>query len=123
VRSAVIDGEALVLRDDGHSDFHAMKGRGARDAMLVAFDLLQIDDEDIRRESIETRRARLASILASPPDGVQFSQAIDGDGDVIFRNACVMGLEGIVSKRLGSSYRSGRCAHWLKIKNPAFGRG
>jgi bifunctional non-homologous end joining protein LigD len=98
-----------------------MKGRGARKTLLVAFDLIQINDVDIRREPIEVRRARLAAIL-NPASGVQFSQAIDGDGDVIFRLARVKGLEGIVSKRLGSAYCSGRCANWLKTKNPAFER-
>jgi ATP-dependent DNA ligase len=44
---------------------------------------------------------------------------IDEPGDVVFRHACRMGLEGIVSKRLGSPYRSGRSRHWVKTKNPA----
>jgi bifunctional non-homologous end joining protein LigD len=119
----VLDGEAVVIRSDGHSDFQALNGReGGAQAQFIVFDLMELQSLDVRKEPIEARRARLTSILASPPEGIQFSQAIDGDGDVIFRQACALGLEGIVSKRLGSPYRSGGCGHWLKIKNPAFSR-
>jgi len=51
--------------------------------------------------------------------GLQFNEHIAEPGDVVFRHACKMGLEGIVSKRLGSRYRSGRSPDWLKMKNPA----
>ena len=52
-------------------------------------------------------------------DGIVFNQHYDGDGAIIFKQACALGCEGIVSKRLGSPYRSGRSDHWLKIKNTA----
>ena len=55
-------------------------------------------------------------------DGIQLSEAITGDGATIFRHACGLGLEGIVSKRVGSRYVSGRTRAWLKTKNPAFQR-
>ena len=55
-------------------------------------------------------------------DGIQLSEAITGDGAAIFRHACWMNLEGIVSKRLGSRYVSGRTRAWLKTKNPNFGQ-
>jgi bifunctional non-homologous end joining protein LigD len=55
-------------------------------------------------------------------DGLQLSEALAGDGDRIFRHACLMGLEGIVSKRIGSRYVSGRTRAWLKTKNAAFQR-
>ncbi len=42
-----------------------------------------------------------------------------GDGAIIYRHACSLGCEGIVSKRLGSAYRGGRAACWIKVKNPA----
>src|SRR5436190_1804872 len=51
--------------------------------------------------------------------GLQFNEHIAEPGDIVFRHACKMGLEGIVSKRLGSRYRSGRSPDWLKFKNPA----
>ena len=55
-------------------------------------------------------------------DGIQLSEALTGDGDRIFRHACGLGLEGIVSKRIGSRYVSGRTRAWLKTKNPDFER-
>jgi ATP-dependent DNA ligase len=54
--------------------------------------------------------------------GIQFNQYLAHPGDAVFRHACNMGLEGIVSKRLGSIYRSGRTRNWLKFKNPASAR-
>jgi hypothetical protein len=51
--------------------------------------------------------------------GIALNAHYEGDGRVIFKHACKLGCEGIVSKRLGSPYRSGRSDHWLKIKNPA----
>jgi bifunctional non-homologous end joining protein LigD len=55
-------------------------------------------------------------------DGIQLSEAITGDGAVIFHHACGLGSEGIVSKRIGSRYASGRTRAWLKTKNPSFQR-
>jgi len=68
-------------------------------------------------EPIEVRKATLASVLRLCRAGLQFNQHLD-PGDIVFRHACKMGLEGIVSKRLGSRYVSGRSRDWLKLKNP-----
>jgi bifunctional non-homologous end joining protein LigD len=68
------------------------------------------------------RRARLAGLLARGPSAIQFSEAIEGDGPAVFRHACAIGLEGIVSKRKDSAYRSGRSDKWLKVKNAVFMR-
>ena len=51
--------------------------------------------------------------------GITLNEHYDGDGAIIYEHACRFGCEGIVSKRLGAPYRSGRTEHWLKIKNPA----
>src|ERR1700704_6877331 len=84
-----------------------------------AFDLLELDGTDMRREPIEVRKATLASILRKARHGVRLNEHLEHpDGDVVFQHACKMGLEGIVSKRLGSRYRSGRSPDWLKFKNP-----
>jgi hypothetical protein len=64
------------------------------------------------------RKATLASLLRSCPPGVRLNEHLTHDGNVVFRHACKMGLEGIVSKRLGSTYGSGKCKDWLKFKNP-----
>ena len=57
--------------------------------------------------------------LRGSPPGVQINAHLTHRGDVVFEHACKMGLEGIVSKRLGSRYRSGPTRDWLKFKNPA----
>ncbi len=71
---------------------------------------------------LEERRASLLADLAADAQGVLFSEAIAAEGDVVFDAACRMGLEGIVSKRLGCPYQSGRTRFWLKTKNPQFVR-
>ena len=67
---------------------------------------------------IEERKRTLAKLLHRSPAGITFNEYYDGDGTTLFRHACRFGCEGIVSKRLGSPYRSGRVDDWLKIKNP-----
>jgi bifunctional non-homologous end joining protein LigD len=68
---------------------------------------------------IEDRRGRLAGLLRLPHRGIALNESYREDGATIFKHACALGCGGIVSKRLGSPYRAGRSAHWLKIKNPA----
>jgi ATP-dependent DNA ligase len=89
-----------------------------REAFLYAFDLLELDGADLRREPWKTRRARLASLLRKSREGVRLSEHLDGDGALAFAHACRMGLEGIVAKRRDRPYRSGRCADWIEVKNP-----
>ncbi len=120
-RNAVIDGEAVVLRSDGHSDFEALNTRaGAQRAIYVVFDLLHPDGRELRRRALEEWRASLLAHLVADAERILFSEAIAAEGDVVFNAACRMGLEGIVSKRLGSPYQSGRTRFWLKTKNPQF---
>ena len=61
----------------------------------------------------------MASVLRRAAPGLRFNEHIEADGPTVFAHACKMGLEGIVSKRKGSTYRSGRSPDWLKSKNPA----
>jgi bifunctional non-homologous end joining protein LigD len=68
---------------------------------------------------IASRTRQLGTLLRAAKIGMQLNEHVDLPGDVVFRHACRMGLEGIVSKRLGSHYRSGRSPDWLKFKNPA----
>jgi hypothetical protein len=81
--------------------------------------LIELNGEDLRRDPLQVRKATLASILAKPRPGIRFNEHIEGDGPTVFAHACKMGLEGIVSKRKDSAYRSGRSPDWLKMKNPA----
>jgi bifunctional non-homologous end joining protein LigD len=87
--------------------------------VLCAFDLLELNGNDLRLEPLDSRKSRLAKLLASPPDGICLNEHLDGDGAIIFKHACAMGLEGIVSKRRDFPYRSGRTKCWIKVKNPA----
>jgi ATP-dependent DNA ligase len=108
-RSCLIDGEAVCCNDRSND----------QDVVLIAFDLLELDGTDLRREPLEVRKETLASLLRGSLPGVQFNPHLAHRGDVVFEHVCKMGLEGIVSKRLGSRYRSGRTSDWLKFKNPA----
>jgi bifunctional non-homologous end joining protein LigD len=120
VRSCYIDGEAIVVDESGLSVFNALRWRlHDHAAVLCAFDLIELEGEDLRRQPLERRKATLAHLLRSVQDGIAYNQHFAGDGAIIFQHACALGCEGIVSKWLGSHYRSGRVNHWLKIKNPA----
>jgi bifunctional non-homologous end joining protein LigD len=121
---AMVDGEAVIFLDDGRSDFHALlTRRGWAEAAFVAFDLLRLDDVDLRQRPLEKRREALARLIAKRRgDGILFSEALAEEGAVLFAKACELGLEGIVSKRLGSLYKGGPSRTWLKTKNPDFVR-
>ena len=98
----------------------ALAGRGgSREAFLFAFDLLALDGEDLRRHPWEIRRATLTGLLHKSGPGIRLSEHLNGDGEIIFQHACGLGAEGIVAKQRDRPYRSGRCADWLKIKNPS----
>ena len=119
VKSATIDGEAVVCGPDGVTDFEKLHSRN-HDAQVIlyAFDLLEMDGEDLRPMPLEHRKAKLTRLLWQAADGIHLSEHVSGDGPIIFERACEMGLEGIVSKRRDSSYRAGPCKAWLKVKNP-----
>jgi ATP-dependent DNA ligase len=85
----------------------------------VWFDLLEINGGDLKREPIETRKAILAELLAGASWPVQLVDHVETEGAVVYEHACQRGCEGIVSKRIGSRYVSGRCDSWRKVKNPA----
>jgi ATP-dependent DNA ligase len=84
---------------------------------LYAFDLIELNGDDLRPDPLEARKATLETILAKAASGIRFNEHIEGDGETVFRHACKLGLEGIVSKRKDSAYRSGRSPDWLKMKN------
>ena len=87
---------------------------------------MEFEGQDVRAEPLEERRKPLAKLLSRSNKAlraaIQLSEALTGDGERIFRHACGLGLEGIVSKRIGSLYVSGRTWAWLKTKNPVFER-
>jgi bifunctional non-homologous end joining protein LigD len=117
--SYTLDGEAVVCGPDGVAIFDALHRHGTvSDAMLYAFDLLELDGEDLRALPLGDRKKRLARRLTRRRVGIVLSEHTADDGATIFRHACSMGLEGIVSKRLSAPYRSGPCRDWIKVKNP-----
>jgi bifunctional non-homologous end joining protein LigD len=120
-RSFLLDGEAVACDGDGLPSFDRLRyRRGDGTVFLFAFDLLELNGDDLRREPLEVRKATLASVLAKAGFGLRLNEHLEHhDGELVFRHACKLGLEGIVSKRLGSRYRSGRSPDWLKMKNPA----
>jgi bifunctional non-homologous end joining protein LigD len=118
---ALIDGEVIVQDESGRSDFGALQGAIARSPerlVLMAFDLLHLDERDLRALPVEERRARLEELLGAndPGSPIQFSSHVEGGGGDFFHAADAMGLEGIVSKKKGSRYRSGHARTWLKAK-------
>jgi bifunctional non-homologous end joining protein LigD len=120
-RSFLIDGEAVACDGDGLPVFDRLRYRRQRGRVfLYAFDLLELNGRDMRREPLEVRKIALAAVLRrKAAAGIQFNDHCDDlPVDVVFRHACKLGFEGIVSKRLGSPYRSGRSRDWLKMKNP-----
>jgi bifunctional non-homologous end joining protein LigD len=117
-RSCIIDGEAVACDDNGLASFERIRYRQYDgDVFLYAFDLIELNGEDMRRDPLQVRKATLASIVAKARPGIRFNEHIEGDGPTVFAHACKMGLEGIVSKRKDSTYRSGRSPDWLKMKN------
>ena len=87
---------------------------------LYAFVLIELDGDDLRRDPLAVRKTTLASLLARAGPGLRFNEHIDEqNGPLVFQHACKLGLEGIVSKRRNSRYRSGRSPDWIKSKNPA----
>jgi bifunctional non-homologous end joining protein LigD len=120
VRSCLIDGEAIVCDENGLAVFELIRRHGAlASAVHCAFDLLELDGRDLRLEPIEERKRLLGKLLRGSHLSIVLNEHFTEDGEIVFREACRLGCEGIVSKRLGSPYRSGRSPHWLKVKNPA----
>ena len=118
--SCLIDGEAIMCDETGLAVFDLIRShRPLATAVHCAFDLVELDGDDLRRQPIETRKQRLAALLRGAHSTIVLNEHYEGDGAAVYRHACKLGCEGIVSKRLGSPYKSGRSAHWLKVKNPA----
>jgi ATP dependent DNA ligase domain/HEAT repeats len=91
--------------------------RHGDDVILCAFDLLDLDGQDMRRAPLEERKAVLAKLLHRTSGGIVYNEHYEADGAIIYKHACALGCEGIVSKRLGSPYRAGRADCWIKVKN------
>jgi bifunctional non-homologous end joining protein LigD len=120
-REAVLDGEIVVLRPDGTSDFQALQktigGGNPQGLVYCLFDVLYGEGYDVRMAPLAERKELLRSLLeAGPSDRLRFSDHVRGHGAAVLERACALGAEGIVSKLASSVYESRRTRTWLKIK-------
>jgi bifunctional non-homologous end joining protein LigD len=119
-RQALLDGEVAVVLPDGRTSFQALQGSFGdairRRLVYFVFDLLHLDGRDLRPLPLERRKEELRRLLAGAPPTIRFSAHVTGGGAAYLREACRLGLEGIVSKRRDAPYRAGRGGGWLKIK-------
>jgi bifunctional non-homologous end joining protein LigD len=120
----ILDGEAVILDEQGRSDFSKLQsafgGRGGKRAsgevILYAFDLLYLDGHDLTGMSLHERRDMLETLIGDRTGAIRLSETIHADGAQLLKQACSLGLEGIIAKRDDRPYRSGRTGDWLKIK-------
>src|ERR1700712_957995 len=119
--SFVIDGEAVLLGVDGISDFDGLHSRRHNgEVQFYAFDLLVDGGDDLRKLPLHLRKNSLSRLLARRVGGIFLSDFERGEiGPDLYRHACLMGLEGLVSKLVDRPYRPGRSPNWVKGKNPA----
>jgi len=117
-RKVILDGEVIVPTRTGHSDFGALEadlGAGRSDRFLYyVFDILYIDGIGLNDCALSDRKAVLAELMAGQTGALRYSDYLEGGGEPLFRRACKLELEGIVSKRKDAKYRSGRSADWTK---------
>src|SRR5262245_56496552 len=110
-RSCIIDGEAVACDDNGVASFNLIRYRRHDDStFLYAFDLIELNGDDLRRDPLDVREATLRSVLTKVGHGIRWNEHIEGDGATIFRHACKLGLEGIVSKRRPQSLLLDGCS-------------
>jgi bifunctional non-homologous end joining protein LigD len=116
--SAILDAEAAWLDPNGMADFEALHSRSNDGrATALAFDLLMLNEDYMRRKPYVERKATLRKLLRGDR-GIQYVEHPEGHGEKLFAAVCKLGLEGIVSKKLTSPYRSGPSKSWIKVKNP-----
>ena len=121
-QDALIDGEIVVQKPDGTSDFSALQarlsGENDLDMTFFAFDLLHFDGEDLRTQPLIERKKKLQEFLKplKKKNRIVYADHIEGSGAKFLAEACKAGLEGIIAKRADAPYRSGRIGDWLKIK-------
>ena len=120
-KSAWLDGEVCAVDAKGRSSFqglqNALNGSGAKALVYFVFDLPYLDGYDLRGAALSERKRLLQALLERSGTLLRHSPDVRGSGDEVYRQACSMSLEGIVSKRLDSAYGSGlRTRHWVKVK-------
>ena len=118
-RSALIDGEVVVIDEDGRTNFQALQAaiKGApRRLEFYAFDLLNLDGEDLTNLPLIDRKTKLATLLEGHSGVIHYSDHIVGQGEALFDKFCGAGLEGVISKRADARCVGSRAGGWLKTK-------
>jgi bifunctional non-homologous end joining protein LigD len=120
VTNCMIDGEVVITDADGIPRFDLLhQGPLLKpDAILCAFDLIELNGHDLRRLPIERRKSYLEGLVRKSGPDISYVDHVFGDGPAMFQKVCSLGLEGIVCKRKGSPYTSGRSLDWRACKNP-----
>jgi bifunctional non-homologous end joining protein LigD len=121
VKSALIDGEAVIEDAHGVTSFirlvEALEAGRSSDMRFIAFDLLHLDGVDLTSARLLGRKDVLETVMKSTRSKhLRYSAHIVGDGATVLEQACALGLEGVISKRIDRPYRSGRNGDWLKSK-------
>lgn len=120
IKSAIIDGEAVVLDEKGRSDFqklqNALKAKDQRRLFFYAFDILHFDGKSLVEKPLSDRKDILKNVMKKTPAVLRYSEHVEGQGQELFKQSCKLALEGIVSKRADSTYVSGRRGGWMKSK-------
>jgi bifunctional non-homologous end joining protein LigD len=120
VDQAYLEGELCALSEEGLTSFSAMQAatddKSTEALVLVLFDLLFLDGEDLSGLTLRERKKRLEAVLRGAPSGLQYSEHHQENGTTFYRHACKLGVEGIVSKRLDAPYRPGDRGTWRKVK-------
>jgi bifunctional non-homologous end joining protein LigD len=120
----LVDAEISALDHNGTPDFSTLQAAlsdGSSDGLIFfAFDLLFANGEDLRSLPLGERKQRLSALLGARPKAkagsIRYVEHFASDGDAVLESARKLSLEGIVSKKLGSPYRSGRSENWAKTK-------
>jgi bifunctional non-homologous end joining protein LigD len=118
--TALIDGELCAFDDNGRTDFSTLKDHLSNGGPLTyfAFDLLELDGENLTRLPLVERKQRLEKLLGKVESSslVQFSAHVTGNGQKVFDTVCREGHEGIIAKQANAPYRGDRTRSWLKVK-------
>ena len=119
-KTFVLDGEIVVTDESGKTDFQALqnylKNSKTQKLTYIVFDLLALDGEDIRWQSLIHRKEKLENLVKDAPKSLYYSRAVQGYGKESFAAACEAGMEGIIGKKAGSIYSGTRNDDWIKLK-------
>jgi bifunctional non-homologous end joining protein LigD len=114
-RDLVLDGEVVAMDGSEPLGFQALQ-QGGGPVALWAFDVLNLDGDDLRRRPLRERRAVLSELLDDAPPALRETEAWEGDSEDRYRRACSTGWEGLIAKVADGRYVSGRSKDWLKLK-------